>query len=88
MSSLPRAGWQRVRTSLTGEIRGDLDEVRARLTELGEDVAALREAVGEIRRTLDVAVDVDNQVTELLGRLVRSASERLDELEERVSERR
>lgn len=89
MPSGPRAFLQRFRTSIAEqvvtEVTPAIDSQKTRLGELEAQIAALAEQVSELRRINGTQVDVANESTELLGRLIRSATSRIDELEERDS---
>lgn len=81
MASAPRAAWQRIRTSLAQQViatmEGQLNELAARL-----DGVELR--LRELKELAEAQVEVENQSIELLGRLLRSVTGRIDELEERA----
>ncbi|MHB1986742.1 MAG: hypothetical protein ACYCSF_01970 [Acidimicrobiales bacterium] len=100
MPSTPRATWRRISMSLAQqvsaevgavldsygvEIRERLDPIGARLDRIEAQLVALTEEVHELRDIAGTHVDVANEATDLLGRLIRSATSRLDELEERAS---
>jgi hypothetical protein len=61
-----------------------LDEQRARLDAVEAQLAALTEQIRDLRQIAGVQVDVTNESTELLGRLIRSATSRIDLLEARA----
>ncbi|MGO9910279.1 MAG: hypothetical protein ACLPQS_03835 [Acidimicrobiales bacterium] len=89
MASPPRAAWRRIKMSLASQVAAEvaptLDEQRARLEAVEAQLAALTEQVRELHRIAGIQVDVANESTELLGRLIRSSSSRIDLLEERAS---
>ncbi len=72
MASVPRGALRRIKESVThADVRRRLEAIEAQLAEL--------------THIASVQVEVTNESTELLGRLLRSATDRIDELEERVS---
>jgi ABC-type transporter Mla subunit MlaD len=93
VASPQRAIWRRLKTSLAHQVSAEvapaLDEktaeLRARLDAVEAQLATLSEQVRDLRQIAGTQVDVTNESTELLGRLIRSASSRIDELEERAS---
>jgi len=72
VASIGRRGWRQVKTSLAGEV-----EAR-----LAESINALHREIAELTAILKVQVDVGNETTELLGRLLATASDRLDAVED------
>lgn len=82
MASAPRAAWQRIRTSLAQQVTADLE---GRLGELSTRLDAIELRLRELRDLAETQVDSETQTTELLGRLLRSATSRIDELEERAA---
>lgn len=67
-----------------GAVWQTLVQTRAELTEARELLASLNSVTSELRDTVSVQVDVENQSTELLGRLLTSTRSRVDELAEAV----
>jgi hypothetical protein len=61
------------------------DRTSALETEVGKRIEEMRYELGTIRALLTAQLESDADTTELLGRLLRSASERLDLLEESVA---
>ena len=82
VASAPRAAWQRIRTSLAQQVIADLE---GRLGELSTRLDAIELRLRELRDLAETQVDSETQTTELLGRLLRSATSRIDELEERAA---
>jgi ABC-type transporter Mla subunit MlaD len=81
-----------MRTSLARQTADDLAPVlgepigraNARLGAIEAQLTALSEEVRELRSIVGTQVDVENQSTALLGQLLRSATTRIEELEERA----
>jgi tetrahydromethanopterin S-methyltransferase subunit G len=96
VASASRAAWRRMTASIArqvvDEVAPHIDQhmtsVHARLDALETEVATLIGEVRELRSIAGTQVDVENQSTELLGRLLRSATDRIDELEERAERTR
>lgn len=88
MASPPRAAWRRIKMSVASQVSAEmapaLDEQRARLDAVEAQLAALTEQIRDLRQIAGVQVDVTNESTELLGRLIRSATSRIDLLEARA----
>jgi hypothetical protein len=91
--SVGRRGWRRVKTSFAGEfearVHPRLGEIAASLHALEDAMAAVagslavvRQEMAELSDVVAVHVDVANQATELLGRLLASATTRLEIVEE------
>jgi hypothetical protein len=95
VASAPRAAWRRIRRSLAAQVAADLtpllDERAARVHErLGQIEAALERAERQLRELGELAVtqvEIDNQLSELIGRQLRAAKDRIEELEERAGQR-
>lgn len=97
MASTGRRSWRQVKTSLTRELKArvapPLAELIARVTELQDTTAAiagslavLRREMAELTDVITVQVDVGNQTTELLGRLLATTSDRLDLVEDALGQ--
>ena len=96
MPSVARSGWRRAKSSIADEVAARMEghaareqEILRQLTDvfkeivrLSEEVSQLSRRVADLAATVSVQVDVDNQSTELLGRLLAQARARLDALEE------
>lgn len=67
-----------------GRIERLLYETGARFDALETRIGELVAEIQDLRRSLDLVVDVGNESTELLGRLLRAATARLEDLEEQV----
>lgn len=89
MASTPRATWQRAKHSLAHQVTADLtpqlDAVRSRLDALEAALTAIERQLRELHEIAVVQTEVANESTELLGRLLRSATERIDALEEQAA---
>jgi hypothetical protein len=83
---VPRRLLRRTRTaaSLPGRVVACEDRTSALETEVAQRIAEMRFELGEIRAMLTAQLDADTDANELLGRLLRSTSSRLDQLEESV----
>lgn len=57
-------------------------------TSVLETLSQLRADVIELKRLAETSLELESEKTELFGRLLRSATSRLDELEERLSDAR
>ncbi|MHB8243800.1 MAG: hypothetical protein ACYDGN_00410 [Acidimicrobiales bacterium] len=99
MASASRAAWRRIKRSIAGQVAADvaplvevqtrdvaarLAAVDAQLEAMRAQLAAMADQMHDLREIAGTQVDIENQSTELLGRLLRSATSRIDELEERV----
>ena len=93
MASNGRRSWRQVKTTLKGEVKArvapPLAELIARVAELQDSTAAiagslavLRREIAELTDIVTVQVEVGNQTTELLGRLLATTSERLEVVED------
>lgn len=87
-SSTARAGWRGTTTRLArraaSSIVGHQRSVDARLDAIEQQLASIDGQLRELREIAGAQVDVENQSTELLGRLLRAATSRIEDLEERV----
>lgn len=85
----PRAAWRRMRGSLAQEMAAGLAAAlqaqQDRLAELEAQLGDVRSELKELRRIAETQVDVANELSELQGRLLRSATDRIDELEKRAA---
>ncbi len=81
MASNGRRGWRQLKSNVTAKIDG---RVAPPLAELVERVSQLQNEIAELKDIVTVQVDVGNQTTELVGRLLATASNRLDALEDSV----
>jgi uncharacterized protein (UPF0335 family) len=96
VASAPRAAWRRIRTSLASQVSSDLEPVvreqigavRAHLEAIEGTIAALGDQVKELREIAGAQVEAENQSSELLGRLLRAATSRIEQLEERAERQR
>ena len=79
MASIGRRGWRQARTSLTTKFDR---RVTLPLADALERVTQLQNQVAELTDIVRVQVEMGNQTTELLGRLLATASDRLDAVEE------
>jgi len=93
VASIGRRGWRQVKTSLAGEVEvrvaPPLAELVARVSQLQDatadiagSLAVLRRELAELADVVTVQVDVGNQTTELFGRLLATASNRLEVVED------
>lgn len=78
MTSIGRRGLSQAKSSLATKFDG---RVTLPLADVLERVIQLQDQVAELTRIVTVQIDVANQTTELLGRLIATSSSRLDELE-------
>jgi len=79
-----RRGWTQAKSSLTTKFDG---RVTIPLADVLERVVQLQAQVEELARIITVQVDVSNQTTELLGRLLATSSNRLDSVEDSLRDR-
>ena len=79
MTFSSRRGWNQAKTSLTTKFDG---RVTLPLADVLDRVVQLQAQVEELTRIITVQVDVGNQTTELLGRLLATSSDRLDAVED------
>ena len=97
MPSVARSGWRRAKSGIADEVAARLQEreeeilrqlgdVFKEIVRLSSEVAEISKRVAELADTVSVQVDVENQSTELLGRLLAQARARLDALEEAASQ--
>jgi len=78
VTSIGRRGWSQAKSSLTTKFDG---RVTVPLADVLERVVQLQDQVEELTRIVTMQVEVTNQSTELLGRLLATSSARLDALE-------
>lgn len=71
-----------------GRIERLLHEMGDRFDALDTRIGELATEIQDLRHSLDLVVDVGNESTELLGRLLRAATARLEDLEEKVRQER
>jgi len=91
----PRAAWRLIRRRATAEAAAVLtpllDERTATVHErLGRLEAALERIERQLRELGELAVtqvEIENQLSELIGRQLRAAKDRIEELEERAGPR-
>jgi hypothetical protein len=74
-------GRARTAASLPGRVVACEDRTRALESDVAQRIAEMRFELGEIRAMLTAQLEADGDTTELLGRLLRSTSSRLDLLE-------
>lgn len=90
-SSTGRSGWRETTTRLArraaSSIVGHQRSVDARLDAIEQHLARIDGQLRELREIAETQVDVENQGTELLGRLLRAATSRIEDLEERAGRR-
>jgi hypothetical protein len=82
VTSIGRRGWSQAKSSLTTKFDG---RVTVPLADVLERVIQLQSQIDELTRVVTLQVDVGNQTTELLGRLLATSSDRLDALEASIS---
>ena len=75
-----RRGWNQAKSVVDDQVRRTSDASRSP-TSL-ERVMQLQDQVEELTRIITAQADVDNQTTELLGRLLATSSARLDAVED------
>ena len=79
MASIGRRGWRQAKTSLTTKFDR---RVTLPLADVLERVTQLQNQVAELTDIVKVQVEMGNQTTELLGRLLATASSRLEAVED------
>ena len=79
MASIGRGGWRQAKTSLTTKFDR---RVTLPLADALERVTQLQNQVAELTDIVKVQVEMGNQTTELLGRLLATASSRLEAVED------
>ena len=79
MASIGRRGWRQAKTSLTTKFDR---RVTLPLADVLERVTELQAQVAELTDIVKVQVETSNQTTELLGRLLATASGRLESVED------
>ena len=79
MASIGQRGWRQAKTSLTTKFD---KRFTLPLAEAIEHVSQLQDQVAELTDIVKVQVEMSLQATELLGRLLATASSRLDEVED------
>ena len=80
-------GGVRQMVALLHESSRTLAVLKSELAQLREDLQETRSAVGEVHGLMDHQLDIDGQSTELLGRLLKSATDRLKAVEAAVAEK-
>ncbi len=83
MASIGQRGWRQAKTSLTTKFD---KRFTLPLAEAIEHVSQLQDQVAELTDIVKVQVEMSLQATELLGRLLATASSRLDEVEDSLRE--
>jgi hypothetical protein len=83
VTSIGRRGWSQAKSSLTTKFDG---RVTVPLADVLERVIQLQRQLDELTRIVTMQVDVGNQTTELLGRLLATSSDRLDAVEDSLSQ--
>jgi len=81
VTSIGRRGLSQAKSSLATKFDG---RVTLPLADVLERVIQLQDQVEELTRIVTVQIDVSNQTTELLGRLLATASSRLDAVEDNL----
>ncbi len=79
MASIGRRGWRKAKTSLTTKFDR---RVTLPLADALQRVTLLQDQVAELTDVVKVQIEVGNQTTELLGRLLATTASRLDEVED------
>jgi Fic family protein len=79
VASIGRRGWRQAKTSLTTKFDR---RVTLPLADALERVTQLQDQVAELTDIVKVQVEMGNQTTELLGRLLATASSRLEAVED------
>ena len=79
MAPIGRRGWRQAKTSLTTKFDR---RVTLPLADALERVTQLQNQVAELTDIVKVQVEMANQTTELLGRLLATASSRLEAVED------
>jgi hypothetical protein len=79
VTSIGRRGWSQAKSSLTTKFDG---RVTLPLADVLERVVQLQGQVEELTRVVTMQVEVGNQTTELLGRLLATSTARLEVLED------
>jgi len=79
VASIGRRGWRQAKTSLTTKFDR---RVTLPLADALERVTQLQNQVAELTDIVKVQVEMSNQTTELLGRLLVTASSRLEAVED------
>jgi len=79
VASIGRGGWRQAKTSLTTKFDR---RVTLPLADALERVTQLQNQVAELTDIVKVQVEMSNQTTELLGRLLVTASSRLEAVED------
>jgi len=79
VASIGRGGWRQAKTSLTTKFDR---RVTLPLADALERVTQLQNQVAELTDIVKVQVEMGNQTTELLGRLLVTASSRLEAVED------
>ncbi len=82
MASIGRRGWRRAKTSLTTKFD---KRVTLPLADVLERVTRLQDQVAELTDIVRTQVRMANETTELLGRLLATASSRLDAVEDSLA---
>lgn len=70
---------------LAVRLEARLEQLSLRLDAVEKELTTIGGHLRELRQIAESQADVENQATELLGRLLRSATDRLEELEARVA---
>jgi hypothetical protein len=79
VASIGRRGWRQAKTSLTTKFDR---RVTLPLADVLERVTQLQDQVAELTDIVKLQVEMGNQTTELLGRLLAAASSRLEAVED------
>lgn len=93
MSSVPRATWRRIKASLAHQVASQVTtsleaserEFRSRLDAIEAQLATVNEQVRELNHLVSNEIHSSTESTAVLGRLVRSLTERLEALETQVT---
>lgn len=87
-STTTPSGWRGTTTRLArraaSSIVGHQRSVDTRLDAIEQHLASIEAQLRELLEIAGTQVDVENQSTELLGRLLRAATDRIEALEEQV----
>jgi hypothetical protein len=81
VTSIGRRGWSQAKSSLTSKFDG---RVTLPLADVLERVVQLQAQMDELTRLLTTQLEVNNQTTELFGRILATSSSRLDAIEDEL----
>jgi hypothetical protein len=84
VTSIGRRGWSQAKSSLTTKLDG---RITLPLADVLDRVVDLQAQLEELTRIVTTQVEVGNQTTELLGRLLATSTARLEALETALGSR-